>query len=533
FTYTIDDGQGGTAVATVNITVEVATSGTEVYSNTTAIAVPDESTILSTIEVTDNFTIADLNVQLDITHARAQDLDVFLISPTGTRIELFTDVGGNGGNFTNTGLDDEAPTSIAGGSAPFTGVYRPEGDLSILDGETTIGTWTLEITDDKKNEAGTLNSWSLTIEWGTPLTAAAPAESVSAEAAPILTTAELDPIVNEAIRRWSGSGLLDAEQLQALATIEFEISSLAGATLGLTTADTIVIDVDAAGYGWYVDPTPADDLEFGTQDDDVLLATAGNDAAGRLDLLTAVIHEIGHYLGFGHADSSDEPGVMDETLAAGERGVLSPVSAAVITAEVISNDIYLGPIADGHDVHPGVISESDGSAEVPRHTAVLKAEISSHAATALLRTGAALASAPVTINTAETVGRVATIGTADTGDPPGADYPVEANAWPRTAPVIRGSDPPTVMIDIKLEPGMASDMPAVAIADTFYPYGHIARDFAVFIYQGELNRGERRIVYVQRRPERRPRGDPAKFRGTKIAQMQQPRCSGSRARLAA
>ena len=32
--------------------------------------------------------------------------------------------------------------------------------------------------------------------------------------------------------------------------------------LGETVGNTILIDRDAAGYGWFVDPTPADDVEF-------------------------------------------------------------------------------------------------------------------------------------------------------------------------------------------------------------------------------------------------------------------------------
>jgi transposase InsO family protein len=46
-----------------------------------------------------------------------------------------------------------------------------------------------------------MNSWSLTVESGSTLTAAA-AESSSAEAVPILLNEELEPIVNEAVRRW-------------------------------------------------------------------------------------------------------------------------------------------------------------------------------------------------------------------------------------------------------------------------------------------------------------------------------------------
>ena len=66
-------------------------------------------------------------------------------------------------NFTNTVFDDEAATSITTGSAPFTGTFRPEGSLAVLDGKLANGTWTLEVSDVVFGDAGTLNSWQLSI----------------------------------------------------------------------------------------------------------------------------------------------------------------------------------------------------------------------------------------------------------------------------------------------------------------------------------------------------------------------------------
>jgi subtilisin-like proprotein convertase family protein len=108
-------------------------------------------------------TITDINVKLSITHPNDQDLDVFLFSPTGTKVELFTDVGSSGNDFTNTVLDDQAATSIDIGTAPFTGSFQPEGLLSDFNGQNPNGTWTLQITDDKSTNTGTLSSWSITV----------------------------------------------------------------------------------------------------------------------------------------------------------------------------------------------------------------------------------------------------------------------------------------------------------------------------------------------------------------------------------
>ena len=107
-------------------------------------------------------TVSDVNVTLNITHPYVSDLAVYLISPTGTRVRLLQDVGGAGDNFTNTILDDEASQSINLGSAPFTGRYRPQQSLSLVDGQPMNGTWRLEVRDLFTDFAGTLDSWSLT-----------------------------------------------------------------------------------------------------------------------------------------------------------------------------------------------------------------------------------------------------------------------------------------------------------------------------------------------------------------------------------
>ena len=132
------------------------------YSSTDVpLAIPNPGTVNSTLDVFDNGAIIDVNVSLDITHTRDSDLDVYLISPDSTRVELFTDVGSSGDNFSNTILDDEASVSITSGTAPFSGSYRPEGSLSEFDTENIAGTWTLEVSDDFGTLSGTLNSWSI------------------------------------------------------------------------------------------------------------------------------------------------------------------------------------------------------------------------------------------------------------------------------------------------------------------------------------------------------------------------------------
>ena len=128
----------------------------------------DYTTTTSTLLVSGGGSLTDVNVTLNITHTYDADLDAYLVSPSGTAVELFSYVGGSGDNFINTTLDDEAATAIAVGTAPFTGKYRPEGLLADFDGEDPNGTWTLRVHDAAGGDQGTLTGWSIAIETGEP-----------------------------------------------------------------------------------------------------------------------------------------------------------------------------------------------------------------------------------------------------------------------------------------------------------------------------------------------------------------------------
>ena len=144
------------------------TVDTSVVSNpstgTISVAIPDVTTVTSSLAVSGvTGQISDVDVTLNITHTWDSDLAAYLISPLGSRVELFAGVGSDGDNFTNTVLDDEAGTAIAAGTAPFTGNYRPVGSLAAFDGQLPNGTWQLEITDAWGGDTGILTNWSLTL----------------------------------------------------------------------------------------------------------------------------------------------------------------------------------------------------------------------------------------------------------------------------------------------------------------------------------------------------------------------------------
>lgn len=114
-----------------------------------------------TAVITAALDISDLNVVVNITHGWDSDLSLRLRGPDGTTVTLSNRRGGNGNNYTDTVFDDEATRTIASGTPPFTGSYRPETPLSAFDGKTTNGTWILEIQDHISDQDGVLNGWQL------------------------------------------------------------------------------------------------------------------------------------------------------------------------------------------------------------------------------------------------------------------------------------------------------------------------------------------------------------------------------------
>jgi subtilisin-like proprotein convertase family protein len=110
--------------------------------------------------IADNYLISDLNVQLTINHSSVGDLIVSLRGPNAAESFLAFFNGGSGDDFSGTTFDDSASTSINGGSAPFTGTYRPVSPLSVFNGISTMGGWNLSISNSAGN-LGSLQSWRI------------------------------------------------------------------------------------------------------------------------------------------------------------------------------------------------------------------------------------------------------------------------------------------------------------------------------------------------------------------------------------
>src|SRR5207302_7679060 len=153
---------------------------------------------------------------------------------------------------------------------------------------------------------------------------------------------QLDSIVSSAIARWTATGLTP-QQISTLQTIKFEVSDLNGSYLGEADGNRILVSRNAQGKGWFVDQTPMDDLEFGNASSATRRYTDPmSAAAGHVDLLTAIEHEIGHKLGLDDSYSEkDRDSIMYGYLTVGERRLPAPGQAEGAMSNALKGSRFL------------------------------------------------------------------------------------------------------------------------------------------------------------------------------------------------
>ena len=115
----------------------------------------------TTLQVSDARAIKDLNLRLDLDHTYVSDLEITLIAPDGTEQIIFNRHGADGDDFNNVLFDDEAASSVATATPPYSGSLRPTNGLNRFDGKSAVGTWTLLVRDRSALNSGQLNSWAL------------------------------------------------------------------------------------------------------------------------------------------------------------------------------------------------------------------------------------------------------------------------------------------------------------------------------------------------------------------------------------
>ena len=104
-----------------------------------ALVLPDQGTVITTLDVTENVTIEHILINLDISHSWGGDLIIKLTGPDGTESTL--------ANRVNNGIYSGTIDFVFSSTAHW--------------GENSAGTWTLNIQDAAFLDSGMLNSWSL------------------------------------------------------------------------------------------------------------------------------------------------------------------------------------------------------------------------------------------------------------------------------------------------------------------------------------------------------------------------------------
>ncbi len=161
-------------------------------SGNIAVPILDNNTVDIPITVTDTGAVGDVNVSVRLNHTFDGDLQLRLVAPDGTVVNLANNRGGSGDNYgtgandcsgTPTVFDDSAAPAISAGGAPFAGTFRPETPLAALNGKAMSGIWKLRVSDTANIDTGTIGCFKLEISRqvyfccgvaGTPIIEAAP-----------------------------------------------------------------------------------------------------------------------------------------------------------------------------------------------------------------------------------------------------------------------------------------------------------------------------------------------------------------------
>jgi len=197
-------------------------------------------------------------------------------------------------------------------------------------------------------------------------------------------------VVNQSEAISSQLFVLSLGQLALLSKATINIGDLPDGYLALTTGTTITLDSDAAGYGWFIDPTPLKNEEFTATATSPWQLTALPDsaAAGHIDLMTVLMHELGHVMGLEHVSSAvDATRLMAASIDPGIRRLPSALDLGMPSAppSAVSNQqpdpatvwapylTHYTVSATGEQVPAPVVNPASlvQAAQVPSHAGIL------------------------------------------------------------------------------------------------------------------------------------------------------------------
>jgi subtilisin-like proprotein convertase family protein len=133
------------------------------YAFTTPFSIPESETYTERTIVVPTTTseVTDVNFALKFTHTYMSDVQIEIVSPTGTVVKLFDGSCGATDSSLTLNYDDSGNTLVCGSTALQTVVSAQL--LSAFNGENPQGTWKLRARDQFVNDTGTIDSASITI----------------------------------------------------------------------------------------------------------------------------------------------------------------------------------------------------------------------------------------------------------------------------------------------------------------------------------------------------------------------------------
>jgi Bacterial Ig domain/Bacterial cadherin-like domain len=143
-----------------------------------------------------------------------------------------------------------------------------------------------------------------------------------------LTLAQINALLPQARQYWLAAGA----SASLLGSASFQIDDLPFGLAGQSQGNVITLDASGAGWGWFVDSTPMDQAEFDAGASATsFTSSTSSPATGKLDLLTVLIHELGHIVSLPSTATAND--VMSQYLAPSQRRLPNAVDIAALQAK--------------------------------------------------------------------------------------------------------------------------------------------------------------------------------------------------------
>ena len=141
----------------------IASTTCNLYSFGSSVSIPTSTTYTTrTITVpSSTSTVSNVSVNINVTHARFSDLEIEMVSPSGTVARLFNKGCANTNSTMSLQFDDSGVALDC--AKTTTQIVLPVDALAAFNGENPQGPWTLRVRDAVSGNFGSINSASINI----------------------------------------------------------------------------------------------------------------------------------------------------------------------------------------------------------------------------------------------------------------------------------------------------------------------------------------------------------------------------------